>query len=75
MTYPDLLIHLSTGLGGEAGQQLAEWIKTKKGVVEARFNPRKEHLLQVWYDPQVVPAEGVLDLVTNDGREAKVVAL
>ena len=75
MAYPDLLIHVDTGLAAEAGRQLAEEIQAYPGIVEARFSPSREHLIHVWYDPEEVPAAKVVAALADRGHEARLVAL
>ncbi len=75
MTYPDLLLHMDQALSDDDGRKLADRFKARDGIVEARFNPEKNRFLHVWYDPETLPPEEVLNLASEEGMEARVVGL
>ncbi|KPV41748.1 hypothetical protein AN478_01395 [Thiohalorhabdus denitrificans] len=75
MVYADLLVHVDKDLEAEQGRGLASALEKRDGVAAARFHPRRSHLLQVWYDPQRIPAGEILGAAREGAGEARLVAL
>jgi hypothetical protein len=62
MDISDIMIHIDASLSATQRAGLEEAIRLRAGVVAARFNPGKDHLLVVAFDPaQVRPAALLAD--------------
>ncbi len=56
----DVMIHIDAALSEAQRTGLEEVIRQQDGVVAARFNPDKDHLLVVAFDPAQVRAGALL---------------
>lgn len=73
MSISDIMIHINEPLSGEARSALEEAMRQVEGVVAPRFNPGKEHLLVVAFDPARVNTAVLLDKVRAAGYTAQLV--
>ena len=53
MNISDILIHINESLNQQQRGALEEVVRDIEGVVAPRFNPGKEHLLLVAFNPDV----------------------
>ena len=74
-TPAQVLIHTKSVLEESAVQQVIQTLSRLDGVSEIRFNPDKEHLIIVSYDPRTVGSSQLLAEVQALGDEAQLVGL
>lgn len=73
MNISDVMIHINEKLDIEARSALEARMRDLDGVIAPRFNPGKEHLLVVAFDPdKACPAE-LLGTVRAAGYAAQLV--
>jgi hypothetical protein len=73
MNVSDVLIHINEPLTEEARRALEERMRGVPGVIAPRFNPGKEHLLMVAYDPEKTHSTALLEEVHRAGYTAQMV--
>ncbi len=74
-TQAQVLIHTKDALDETTVQDVIHMLNRLKGVSEIRFNPEKEHLIMVSYDPHLVESSQLLTKVKALGHEAQLVGL
>lgn len=75
MSMVDTLIYVKDSLGPQARADLERRLRGVPGVIAPRFNPEKEHLLLVAYDPAQTTSDFLLDQVRAQGHDGRLVAL
>ncbi|KPK73684.1 MAG: hypothetical protein AMJ84_01755 [Acidithiobacillales bacterium SM23_46] len=75
MSISDVMIHINESLDTEARSSLEDATRKVEGVVSARFNHGKEHLLAVAYDTTKTNAAVVLQSVRAGGCTAQLVGM
>lgn len=73
MNISDILIHIDESLNEHQRSALEEAIREIEGVVAPRFNPGKEHLLLVAFNPDVASTATLLTKVQSFGYNAQLV--
>ena len=73
MNITDLMIHINEPLSVEARSSLEEAMRQIEGVVALRFNPGKEHLLVVAFDPEKLNKAVLLATARAAGYTAQLV--
>jgi hypothetical protein len=73
MNICDILIHVDEPLSEQQRNTLEESVRQIEGVVAPRFNPGKEHLLLVAFNPEVTRAATLLNRVQSAGYSAQLV--
>lgn len=73
MSVADVMIHINQELNEQQRQSLEESMRQVEGVVAPRFNPGKEHLLLVAFNPDATTATGLLAKVHSFGYKAQLV--
>ncbi|MBS4097279.1 MAG: hypothetical protein KGZ83_10650 [Sulfuricella sp.] len=69
----DVMIHFDASLSESRRAGLEETIRGQNGVIAARFNPGREHLLVVAFDPVQVRAAALLAEARGAGYTAQLV--
>ncbi|MDH4192468.1 MAG: hypothetical protein OEW21_19955 [Betaproteobacteria bacterium] len=75
MNISDVIVHIKESLGSEARLSLENAIREIEGVVSARFNPGKEHLLVVAYDTGKANAAALLGKTRAAGYTAQLIGM
>ena len=70
-----VLIHTKSALDESTVQEIIQKLSRLDGVSEIRFNPDKEHLIIVSYDPHQAMSSQLLAEVQALGYEAQLVGL
>jgi hypothetical protein len=73
MSIADVMIHINEPLSVAARSSLEETMRQIEGVVAPRFNPGKEHLLVVAFDPEKANAAALLEKAREAGYTAQLV--
>lgn len=73
MDISDVMIHIPENLDAEARGTLETLMRSLDGVIAPRFNPGKEHLLVVAFNPDITRPAKLLDAVRASGHAAQLV--
>jgi hypothetical protein len=73
MSVSDILIHINQDLEEPQRKALEESMRQLDGVVAPRFNPGKNHLLLVAFNPDTTSAAALLAKVRSFGYYAQLV--
>ena len=73
MNVSDILIHINESLNQQQRSALEEAVRQIEGVVAPRFNPGKEHLLLVAFNPDVARTATLLTKVQSFGYNAQLI--
>lgn len=73
MSVSDILIHIDESLDLKQQSILEEAIRDIEGVVAPRFNPGKDHLLLVAFNPDMTNMAVLLNKVQSFGYNAQLV--
>lgn len=73
MNVSDILIHINESLNEQQRSALEEAVREIEGVVAPRFNPGKEHLLLVAFNPDVASTATLLTKVQSFGYNAQLI--
>lgn len=73
MNISDVMIHVSEKLDIEARRALETRMRALDGVIAPRFNPGREHLLVVAFDPDKIRPAGLLASIKTAGYAAQLV--
>lgn len=73
MNISDVMIHIPDNLDSEIRNALEARMRSLDGVIAPRFNPGKEHLLLVAFDPDKVRPAELLSAVKTAGYDAQLV--
>ncbi len=73
MNVSDILIHIDDSLDESQRKAVEEAVRQVDGVVAPRFNPGKEHLLLVAYNPDETSMVVLLNKVQSFGYRAQLV--
>lgn len=73
MDVSDILIHVNESLNEQQRSALEEAVRQIEGVVAPRFNPGKEHLLLVAFNPDVASTATLLTKVQSFGYNAQLI--
>ncbi|MDD5328759.1 MAG: hypothetical protein PHX38_02055 [Sulfuricella sp.] len=73
MQISDILIHVDETLDTDRRQALEERVRTLPGVLAPRFNPGRDHLLLVAFDPERTRISDLLGEVVAAGYRAQLV--
>ena len=75
MSISDVMIHIDQSLNAEARSAMEERMRQIEGVVAPRFNPGREHLLLVAFDPDKAKSAVLLEAVKASGYAAQLVGV
>lgn len=73
MHVSDILIHINDTLSEQQREALEESMRQIEGVVAPRFNPGKDHLLLVAFNPDATSTAILLAQVQSFGNNARLV--
>jgi hypothetical protein len=73
MNISDVMIHINETLSKEELASLENAMREIEGVVSPRFNPGKEHLLMIAFDPQKTTTADLLKTARAAGYTAQLV--
>ena len=71
----DILVHVDENIDHEHREDLTEKVRGVAGVVAARLDDAKPHLMIVEYDPDTAKSLDILECVKADGVHAELVGL
>lgn len=71
----DVMIHIDDNLDDEALDALLHKTREEPGVIDARVNADKRHLMMVDFDVEATSASHILDAVRQGGIGAELVGL
>ena len=69
----DIMIHINETLGAEARSALEEKMREIEGVIAPRFNPGKDHLLVVAFNPEKTSTATLLAKARASGYTAQLI--
>lgn len=75
MDYSDIMIHIDETLDDTTRAALEARMRRQDGVVAPRFNPGRDHLLLVAFDPERTRATELLSVVRTAGHSAQLVGM
>ena len=75
MSISDVMIHINETLSADARFALEERLRQVEGVVAPRFNPDRDHLLLVAFDPDKAHPANLLSAVKTAGYAAQLVGV
>lgn len=75
MSISDTLIHINQCLNENQRKSLEESMRQINGVVAPRFNPEKDHLLLVAFNPAITSTEVLLTKVESFGYNAQLIGM
>lgn len=73
MNIGDVLIHINESLNAQQRSTLEESMRDIDGVIAPRFNPGKEHLLLVAFNPDRTNFSVLLNKVKSFGYQAQLI--
>jgi hypothetical protein len=73
MDISDVMIHIDKNLSADEKHTLEEQMREIPGVIAPRFNPGRDHLLLVAFDPDRVKTSAMLDSVRAVGYRAQLI--
>ena len=71
----DVVIHVDETIGHDRRTQVADKVRSRKGVAAVADHDEKPHLMIVKYDPAAVTAQALLKMVRDQGVHAELVGL
>ena len=71
----DVTLHIDQTLQGEELEKLESEYRLREGVVSVRINPDRPHLLLVEYNPKILQARDLLDILHYQGLEGELIGL
>jgi hypothetical protein len=75
MNICDVMIHINESLSKEARLSLENTMRKIEGVVSPGFNPDKEHLLVIAYNPDRTNSAVLLEKAREAGYTAQLVGM
>lgn len=75
MSISDVMIHIDQTLSVEARAAMEERMRQIDGVLAPRFNPGKEHLLLVAFNPDLARPAALLGAVRASGYSAQLIGV
>jgi hypothetical protein len=69
----DIMIHINETLSAEARSSLEETMRQVDGVIVPRFNPGKDHLLVIAFNPEKTGTAALLAKARAAGYTAQLV--
>jgi hypothetical protein len=71
----DVTAHIDEALDAMLRGELAEKLRTMRGVTNARIHERTPHLMVVEFDPEQLGTRDILEAVTDTGVRAALIGL
>lgn len=72
-SWTGLVIHVDNTLGGERQRDIENALNTRPGVIRARFNAKRPHLLLVDYDRRRITSLEILHQVQRQSVRAQLI--
>ncbi len=69
----DVMIHINETLDAEARSNLEEGMRQIEGVIAPRFNPGKDHLMVVAFNPEKTSTASLLAKARSAGYTAQLI--
>ena len=69
----DVMIHIKESLSDEARSTLEEGMRQIDGVISPRFNPGKDHLMVVAFNPDKTSTAALLEKARAAGYTAQLI--
>lgn len=69
----DVMIHINESLSEEARSTLEEGMRQIEGVIAPRFNPGKDHLLVIAFNPDKTSTAALLAKARSSGYTAQLI--
>jgi hypothetical protein len=73
MSISDVMIHINESLSKDELTALENAMRSIEGVVSPRFNPCKEHLMMIAFDPEKTTSAALLGKARAAGYTAQLV--
>ncbi|BAU49735.1 ATP-binding protein [Sulfurifustis variabilis] len=71
----DVMLHIDENITHNDREELRDRVLAREGVMAAAYHDDKPHLLVVEYDPDVVSARAILEIVKGIGVHAELIGL
>jgi len=71
----DVTVHIDETLDSMLRGQIADRLRTIKGVMNASIREKTPHLMVVEFDPEQLGTRDILDAVTGSGVRAELIGL
>ncbi len=75
MSLADTLIHIDETLDARARHAIERELREMPGVISSHFNPEKQHMLLVAFDPEDIRSSDLLQRVRSHGYHAELIGL
>jgi hypothetical protein len=75
MSVADVLIHVDENLDSSQKEDIIHTMREIPGVISPRFNPGKEHMLLVAFNPAETKSTDLLTDVRSHGVHAELIGL
>nr|WP_197703250.1 hypothetical protein [Sulfurifustis variabilis] len=69
------MLHIDENITHNDREELRDRVLAREGVMAAAYHDDKPHLLVVEYDPDVVSARAILEIVKGIGVHAELIGL
>ncbi len=69
----DVMLYMKEKVGPSEGYELAGGLRRLDGVLDVRFNPERQRLIQVIYDPDRTEAHAFVRKLAEAGWEARLI--
>ena len=69
----DVMIHINETLSAEARSSLEEDMRKIEGVIAPRFNPGKDHLMVIAFNPDKTGTAALLEKARSAGYTAQLI--
>ena len=71
----DVTVHIDETLDPSVRGQIADRVRTVRGVASASIREKTPHLMVVEFDPEQIGTRDILDAVTRNGVHAELIGL
>ena len=71
----DVTLHVDQSLSADELARLESEYRLREGVVSVHVNPDRPHLLLVEYNPRLMRAQDLLDILHYQGLEGELIGL
>jgi hypothetical protein len=69
----EIVVHITDTLGKQRREDLVAELEENGGITTAEFNPLRHHLMLVRYERDLYSSQDVLDRVTSQNVEARLI--
>ena len=71
----DVTIHIHEAIDHERSTQIADTLRTHKGVMAVAHHDKTSHLMIIEYDPDTVTSRELLQVALDQGVHAQLIGL